>query len=256
MNYDRYFNRGQKVYLVNISQTRDASVYESLSATVVSSNDTSIVIKSPYRLISGDSTPLAAGMQFKLSTESFGVGVQLRAELTAMPAAETLELQPMGQMEIYQRRQMPRVDVSLPFLHVLQKSSLAAFKREWRRVINDLHQPSPPRLKLHETALNISAGGIRFNLDTPPTPLAMVVLDLQDGAPPICAVAELVWHKTRPEDGLEICGHRFLEILKDDQARLAAFVDKAGSGGGGRIKDNWDLLDKMMSDQTDEHSKK
>jgi len=54
-------------------------------------------------------------MQFKLSTESFGVGVQLRAELTATPAEETLEVKPLGGMEIYQRRQMPRVDVNLPF---------------------------------------------------------------------------------------------------------------------------------------------
>jgi c-di-GMP-binding flagellar brake protein YcgR len=255
MNYDRYFSRGQKVYLINISQTRDESVYESLSATVVSCNDSSITIKAPYRLFSGDATPLETGMQFKLSTESFGVGVQLRAELVAAPAAEILELQPIGQMEIYQRRQMPRVDVSLPFLHVLQKSSLSAFKREWRRVVTDLRQPTPPRLKLQETKVNISAGGIRFELNTPPTPLAIVVFDLQDGAAPVCAVAELAWHKTRQEDGVEVCGHRFLEILKEDQARLASFVDKLG-GGGGRIRDNWDLLDKMMSDQGGEQLKK
>lgn len=256
MNYDRYFSRGQKVYVINISQTRDELVYESLSATVVSSTDNGLTIKAPYRLFSGDSPVLVPGMQFKLSTESFGVGVQLRAELIATPAAETLELKPIGQMEIYQRRQMPRVDVSLPFLHVLQKSSLAAFKREWRRVINDLHQPTPPRLKLQETPLNISAGGIRFDLSTPPTPLAMVVVDLQDGAPPVCAVTELVWQKTRQEDGLLICGHRFLEILKDDQIRLSAFVEKRGSAGGGRIKDNWDLLDKMMSNHPCEQGKK
>ncbi len=255
MNYDRYFSRGQKVYLINISQTRDESVYESLSATVVSCNDSSITIKAPYRLFSGDATPLETGMQFKLSTESFGVGVQLRAELVAAPAAEILELQPIGQMEIYQRRQMPRVDVSLPFLHVLQKSSLSAFKREWRRVVTDLRQPTPPRLKLQETKVNISAGGIRFELNTPPTPLAIVVFDLQDGAAPVCAVAELAWHKTRQEDGVEVCGHRFLEILKEDQARLAAIVDKLG-GSSGRIRDNWDLLDKMMSDQGAEQHKK
>jgi len=256
MNYDRYFSRGQKVYLINISQTRDESVYESLSATVVSSSDTCITIKSPYRLGSGDSTPLAAGMQFKLSTESFGVGVQLRAELIDIPAAETLALQPIGQMEIYQRRLMPRADVSLPFLHVLQKSSLAAFKREWRRVITDLHQPTPPRLKLQQTPLNLSAGGIRFELTTLPTPLAMVVVDLQDDAPPVCAVAELVWQKTRQEDGMLVCGHRFLEILKEDQARLAALVDRMGGGSGGRIRDNWDLLDRMMSDTAGNQGKK
>ena len=107
---------------------------------------------------------------------------------------------------------------------------------------------------MQETKVNISAGGIRFELNTPPTPLAIVVFDLQDGASPVCAVAELAWHKTRQEDGIEVCGHRFLEILKEDQARLASFVDKLG-GGSGRIRDNWDLQDKMMSDQGGEHKK-
>ncbi len=254
MNYDRYFSRGQKVYLINISQTRDESIYESFSATIVSSSENCITLKAPYRLFSNESS-LTPGMQFKLSTESFGVGVQLRAELTATPAEETLEVKPLGGMEIYQRRQMPRVDVNLPFLHVLQKSSLAAFKREWHRVVADLHQPAPPRLKLSETSLNLSVGGIRFDLATAPTPLAMVVIDLQDGAPPICAVVELVWQKTRQEDGMLACGHRFLEILKEDQIRLSAFIDKVGTGSGGRIKDNWDLLDKMMSAQADEQAK-
>lgn len=247
MNYDRYFSRGQKVYLINISLVRDETVYESLSATVVSSNEHSIIIRAPYRLFSGESAPLEPGMQFKLSTESFGVGVQLRTELTATPEPETLELKPLGEMEIYQRRQVARIDITLPFLYVLQKSSLAAFKREWRRVVNDLHKPSPPRLKLQETPLNISAGGIRFDISAAPTPLAMVVIDLQDAAPPICAVAELVWQKTRAEDGVQVCGHRFLEILKEDQLRLAALVEKQGTGAGGRIKDNWDLQDKMRS---------
>ena len=247
MHYDRYFSHGQQVYLINISQTRDESVYQSLSATVISSKDHHITVKTPYRLFSNNSAPFELGMQFKLSTESFGVGVQLRTELTATPAQEILELTPIGEMEIYQRRKMPRADVTLPFLHVQQKSSLAAFKREWRRVVNDLHQPTPPQLKLQETALNISAGGIRFDLGSAPTPLAMVVVDLQDGAAPVCAVTELIWQKIRQEDGLFICGHRFLEILKEDQARLALFSEKHGTGSRGRIKDNWDLQDKMMS---------
>ncbi len=245
MNYDRYFSRGQKVCLVNISETRDESVYESLSATVAHCSDASFTIKAPYRLFSGDAPPLAPGMQFKISTEAFGVGVQLRTELTGIPAAEVLELKPLGTMEIYQRRQAPRIDATLPLLHVPQKSSLAAFKREWRRVVNDLRQPTPPRLKLLETPLNLSAGGIRFDVAAIPTPLAMVVVALQDDAPPICAVAELVWQKTRQEDGMQVCGHRFLEILKEDQIRLAQFVDKAG--GGGRIRENWDLQDRMMT---------
>lgn len=255
MSYDRYFSRGQKVFLIDISQDRDPSVYHSISATVVASNDTTITIKTPYRLFSGQSAPPEPGMQFKITTEAMGMGVQLRTELLATPAPEILELRPVGEMEVYQRRRLPRVNVQLPFLYVLQNSSLAAFKREWRRVVNDLHQPTPPRLKLQDTLLNISAGGIRFDLTTPPTPLAITIVDIQDGGPLICTVAELVWQQIRPEDGAFVCGHRFLEILKEDQARLAAFVDTVG-GSTSRIRDNWDLQDKMMLPPAGEQTKK
>lgn len=246
MNYDRYFNRGQKVFLINMSASRDLSVYESFSGTVVSSDDTHITLKAPYRIFSGDTPSIEAGMLFKLTTESFGMGIQLCGELISTPGQETLTVRPLGNMEIYQRRQSVRVDLTLPCLHVPQKSSLQAFKREWRRVVDDLHKPNPPRLKLQPTVLNISAGGVRFDLVTPPTALSIVVIDLQDEQPPICTVAELVWQKSKEDADVFICGHRFLEILKDDQERLADFVAKKVGGTAGRLKDNWILQDRMM----------
>ena len=134
-------------------------------------------------------------------------------------------------------------------LHVLQKSSLSAFKREWRRVIGDLHKPEgPPRLKLREHPLNISAGGVRFDVEVVPTPLAMVVIDLLDEKPPVCAVTELVWHKNRQDSNLFVCGHRFVDILKDDQARIASLVAaREAVSDGVKLKDNWDLQDRLIS---------
>lgn len=256
MNYDRYFSRGQKVFLIDMSATRDESVYHSMTGSVVSCDDQRITIKCSYRIFTGEQAPFTPGMLFKLTTESFGMGVQLCATLTAIHGQETLCLEPMGIMESYQRRQAVRVDTTLPFLHVPQKSSLSAFRREWKRVITDLHQPNPPRLKLSDTPLNLSVGGLRFETIAFPTELALVVLNLQDEQPPICAITELVWHKTREDSDRFISGHRFIEILKQDQVRLAEFVARHGDrSAASRLKDNWDLQDRMMHPHPDPDKK-
>lgn len=226
MHYDRYINRGQKVYLINIADTRDTSVYESMSGTVVSCDEQRITLKAPYRLFSGESSPFVPGSMLKLTTEAFGMGIQMYAELLGMPAAETITIRPTGALESYQRRSAPRADATLPFLHVPQKSSLQAFQREWRRVVTDLHKPLPPHLKLGSTALNLSVGGISFETAAALTPLSILVLDLQDQRPCVCVVAELIWQRQNEERTLVRCGHRFVEILKEDQERLATFVEK------------------------------
>lgn len=244
MNYDRYFTRSQKVFLINISEERDETVYNSFTGKVVVCDDEKILLKTAYRLFSGDQLTLQPGMQFKLTTEAMGMGVQLRAELTEMISPEELKLRPLGELSVYQRRQTTRADLTLPLLYVAQKSSLAAFQREWRRVVQDLHKPLPPRLKLSSTCMNLSAGGFRIDLSTEPTHLALVVIDLQDEKTPVCAVAELIWRKQDEEQDTIKCGHRFVEILKEDQDRLAAYVEKISGGRSSKLKHR-ELLDRM-----------
>ncbi len=226
MSYERYFNRAQKVFLINISEDRDESVYNSFTGKILLCDDDRILLKTAYRLYSGEVLNLKPGMQFKLTTESMGMGVQIRAELTELISPEELKLRPLGDLSVYQRRQTPRADTTLPILYVPQKSSLAAFQREWKRVVSDLHKPDPPRPKLISTDLNLSAGGVRLDLPNEPSPLSLLVIGLEDEKPPVCAVAELIW-KQQDEDGSVIrCGHRFVEILKEDQERIAAVIEK------------------------------
>lgn len=245
MNYDRYFIRGQKVFLINISEERDESVFDSFTGKVVLCNDDRLLLKTAYRLYSGEVMSLKPGMQFKLTTEAMGMGIQVRAELTELISPEELQLRPLGELSVYQRRQSPRIDVTLPLLHVPQKSSLAAFQREWKRVINDLRKPEPPRLKLSATALNLSAGGVRLDQSSNPTHLSLLVIDLQDEKPPLCAVAELVWHQQDEEQKLIKCGYRFVEILKEDQERITALVEKE-IGGKASIAKHRELIDRML----------
>ncbi len=244
MSFDRYFIHDQKVFLINISEERDKSVYNSFTGKVVICQDEQLLLKTVYRLFTGDHVQLRSGMQFKLTTETMGMGIQVRAELIQTLSQDELKLKIMGDLSVYQRRTSTRIDVRLPLLHVPQNSSLATFQREWRRVLKDLHKPAPPRIKLTEQVINLSAGGLRIDLPKLPAQLSLVVLDLLDEKPLVCAVSELVWHKLDEEHGVLQCGHRFVEILKHDQERVAAFVDKTIGIRSGSLKQS-ELIDRM-----------
>ncbi len=245
MSYDRYFNRAQKVFLINISEERDESVFNSFTGKVMLCDEDRILLRTAYRLYSGEVMNLKPGMQFKLTTESMGMGVQIKAELVELISPEELKLRPLGELSVYQRRQSPRIDTSLPFLYVPQKSSLSAFQREWKRVVSDLRKPDPPRPKMITTDLNLSTGGIRLELSSEPSHLSLLVFGLEDEKPPVCAVAELVWKEQEEERTTIRCGHRFVEILKEDQERIAAVVDKAAGGRSAGVKHR-ELIDRMM----------
>lgn len=244
MSYHRYLNRGQNVFLINLSEDRDTSVYHSFTGKVLACDGETVLLKTAYRLYSGDQPSLQPGMRFKLTTEALGMGVQVQAELIELLTPEELKLQLQGTLTVYQRRQSVRINVQLPFLYVPQKSSLAAFQREWRRVVDDLRKPQPPRLKMTDTPLNLSTGGFRIDLQAEPGSLALAVADLQDGRPPLCAVAELVWKKQDAEQALVRSGHRFVEILKEDQERLAELVERISGKAGGGIRHR-ELIDRM-----------
>lgn len=244
MHYDKYFGRGQKVFLINISDGRDQEVYTSFTGQVLSCLDDRLTLKTPYRLFSGDSAAFRHGMAFKLTTESLGMGIQLRAELLEPPTPDSIVLKPLGDLSVYQRRQSPRADTTLPLLYVSQKSSLEAFRKEWRRISDDLRRPSPPRLKMQETEMNISVGGIRFDMGQAPTSLSLVVVDLQDGSPPVNAVAELIWQKRSQDNEKFLCGHRFIDILKEDQQRISQFIERL-TGAKHPVNRQKELLDSM-----------
>ena len=106
----------------------------------------------------------------------------------------------------------------------------------------------PPNLKLYEAPINLGAGGVRVPIDLSesPSPLSLFFFDLADDQAPVCAVAELVWN--RNEDGVRMCGHRFVLIRKADQERLNRHVLARQKDLGitsAPLKANWELLDRM-----------
>jgi len=51
-----------------------------------------------------------------------------------------------------------------------------------------------------------------------------MLIDLDDGLLPICALAEIVWSEPSEDQSSVACGMRFVNILEADQLRIDKFI--------------------------------
>lgn len=248
-DYTRYFSLKQKAFLINMSEERSREHYESLSGSIVNRYRDTIELQIPY--LTGLECPETTSQKvtYKLTTESLGSGLQMIAELIKITSGNIFHLQLRGTMEIYQRRQTPRVDTTLKLFHARQNFPLSFYRKEFKRIMDFMKsQGLPPNLKLRETAVNLSVGGIRLAIEPQeqPSPLSMFFLDVDGNIPPVCAIAESAWQ--HQEDAVLTCGHRFIHILKADQERINRHVQAVQKNLGITVatsKTNWELLDRM-----------
>lgn len=249
-DYSRYFSPRQKVYLVNMSAERNSDIYESLSAVVTSSSMDSIELMMTHAGQNAhDSQP--GNATYKLTSQSLGSGLQVLADLTGIVDGNIFQFRMRGVLEMFQRRSIPRIEISARIFQLRSKLSFEFFKKEWERVMAHLRNNSElPGLVMQETMVNLSAGGIGLAVDAKKTstPLSMFFIALDDG-PPVCALAETVWE--RPVDDGMSSGFRFIQILKADQERINNCIsDLVVKSGGVHLdyKRNWVLVDKMVAD--------
>jgi hypothetical protein len=250
-DYSRYFTLRQKVYLVKMSAERNSTIYESLSGVVTSSDVDSLELMITHggQDMHGDEAGVAT---YKLTSEALGSGIQVLADLTGITAGTVFKFRMHGTLEMFQRRDVTRVELSARIFHLRGNFPLAFFKKEWRRVMDHLQKNNVlPGLVLQDTRINLSAGGIGLTVDTNnrPTPLSMFFISLDEGAP-VCALAETLWEQG-VDEGMLRFGFRFIHILKSDQERINNCVsDLIRKNGGTHLdyKRNWVLLDKMVAD--------
>jgi len=250
-DFSRYFAKQQRAYLINISEGRNREQYESLSGTIVSCSGASIALQIPYA--TGQECPITCTRQttYKLTSESMGVGIQIMADLVRVTAHNVFHLKLHGSLEMYQRRQTPRIDTTIKSFQIHRDTSLAIYRKEFRRITDGMKSKGiRPSLKLQEAPINLSAGGMRIAIDAlePVSPLSMFFLDLHADQPLVCAVAELVWN--RHEKDKLVCGYRFMQIHKADQERIIRYVQSTQKKLGiaaSASRTYWELLDRMTS---------
>jgi len=251
VDFSRYFAKKQRVFLINISEGRYREQYESLSGTIVSCSGTSIAVQIPYA--TGQECLETGTLQttYKLTSEFMGGGIQIMADLVRVTADNVFHLKLHGRMEMYQRRQTPRVDTTIKAFQIRRDTSLAIYRKEFKRIMDGMQSKGiRPSLKLQEAPINLSAGGMRIAIEPlePVSPLSMFFLDLDADQPLVCAVAELVWK--RNEKDLLVCGYRFMQIHKADQERIIRYVQSIQKELGiaaSASKTYWELLDRMTN---------
>lgn len=249
VDYSRYFPLRQRAYVINISEERDREQFESLGGIIADRSADTVLLQISYATEQESPGPESLQMTYKLTTEAMGGGLQILADLVKITSGNMFHLKLRGSMEFYQRRQTPRIDTTISLFQIRQGHSLAVYRKEYRRIMEHMKSHGlPPNLKLYEAPINLSAGGVRASIDLSesPSPLSMFFFDLADGQAPVCAVAELVWN--RNEDGVRMCGHRFVLIRKSDQERLNRHVLSRQKDEGitpAPPKANWELLDRM-----------
>lgn len=250
MNYTTYYSRGQKVFLINLTAGRDETVFDAFSATIVACDNHHFELRPRYRLFRGDAGGPQPGMQYKVTAESLGAGVQFNGIVTAVTGT-SFTLKPTGLIEMYQRSQVPRMDLVVPYRIFTKSAPLDVFHREWQQLSACLTSAGSKDLELASGQINLGIGGIRYlaESDEQQTELALVFVELEPGKPPLCAVAEQLWRRTLPDDGGIAIGRRFVLIRKADQDRLRLFIQQHHKKKGQRNKprkNNWELLDRML----------
>jgi|PlaIllAssembly_1097288.scaffolds.fasta_scaffold177416_1 hypothetical protein len=251
-DFSRYFTLKQRAFLINISEGRDRDQYESLSGVIVNCSRDSIALQISYPV--GQMLGHSAGKTtFKLTSESMGHGFQIMADLVEIAPNNIYHLKLQGGLEMYQRRQTPRIDTTISIFQIRRDASLAVYRKEFKRIMDGMKvHGARPSINLQETPVNLSAGGMRISVDAlqPVSPLTMLFLDLDPSQPLVCAVAETVWVR-REKDG-HVCGYRFVQISKADQERISRYVqshqkDQEGTAAATRV--NWVLVDRMISEE-------
>jgi hypothetical protein len=253
-DFSRYFTVKQRVYLINISDERDREQYESLSGVIVSCGGDSIALQIPYKIGLIPDTG-ARQVTYKLTAEAMGQGIQIMAELVKVTENNTYHIKLHGSLEMYQRRQTPRIDTTIKTFQIRRNTSLAVYRKEFKRIMDGMSTKRiRPNISLLENPINLSAGGLRIAIESlePIFPLSMFFLDLDASQPLVCAVAELVW--IRHENDNRVCGYRFMQIHKTDQVRINRYVQvlhkiQGLTAPASRV--NWELVDRMNNEEPD-----
>jgi hypothetical protein len=251
-DFSRYFSVKQRAYLINISEERDREQFESLGGTIVSCTRDSITLQIPYTIGQAQGN-IPGRTTYKLTSESMGHGFQIMADLVEISADNVFLLKLSGALEMYQRRQTPRIDTTIKLFQIRRDTSLAVYRKEFKRIMDGMKaHGARPSVNLQEMAVNLSAGGIRISIEAlePASPLSLFLLDLDASQPLVCAVAETVW--VRHEKDQHICGYRFVQISKADQERIGRFVLSLQKNQGldaPAPRVNWELVDRMTNEE-------
>jgi len=229
MIHQRYFKNGQRI-LLTLQQQENNGRKEYLTAIVNGGDESSFIVSLPYSEDAAHQYPFTAGMKFEISSDSMGLGVRVSAEFKRQLDGKRISLLVKDDLQMFQRRNSPRIDCKLGIRFTRGQGALKALRKTWEKNIKLLHSPDAPLIfeGFKPCWVNLSSGGIRFNLRPPVSPaeLCLLLLNLDDGKVPICALAEIIWTRPENDETIIVSGMRFINILEEDQQRISKFINQ------------------------------
>lgn len=230
MSYQHYFKLGQQL-LIKLQKDAESSDRTELMTANVGSLDNHILIISlpnPYGEKVTNQYPLNEVLSFEITTESMGLGVRAKGTFLEIIDGTQFSIKLDSGIEMFQRRLHKRYDCQLGIRFSRSAKTLQSMRSTWEKNLAVLYSPEAPLVydNFKKSRINISAEGIRFAIKPPANQgdLCLILINLNDGKPPICAIAQIVWTCLLDDEVSLNTGMRFLNILSADQLRIEEFI--------------------------------
>ena len=228
MSLTRYFKPDQKVQLRRLDAGSSSNTFEALSGFVTEVGSSTLDVKLPYQSGEEEIYPFEKDQLFELKTVSMGMGLKFRANYLDSRSGNRIRLSCSPNFQAFQQRPGPRLDIRLGLRFSRGAGEIGALRRLWEKNTRLLH--SGGRLAtlkdFRHYPVNLSSGGLRFTSTAAMEmcEVCLVLINLEDGGVPICALAEVVWSSQEEGSRLITTGMQFINILKEDSERIEDFI--------------------------------
>jgi len=229
MVYAKYFRPGQKILL---RVMEPPGRFEALTAVFQQSGSGCFDLTLVSQARAEENYPFVAGMPLVLMSDHLGLGLRLTGRFQEQLADNRIRVESISDLQVFQRRLHRRLDTSVGLRYTKGRGTIRSFREQWDKNLQILDKTQdlsnlPP---FPRTRVNLSAGGIRFEV-APPVEVAdlcLILLQPEPASRPICALTEVVWLNEPEGDRRRVAGMQFIGILDADQKRIEALVRQAG----------------------------
>ncbi len=228
MIYQKYFKTGQKVQLRAKQPPPPEGRNELLSAVLENGDANHFDLFLSYGPEAIRDYPFREDMRFELSADALGLGIKVSVAFLESLSDNRIRVLVLPDLQMFQRRVEQRLDCTIGIRFTRGQKSLHALRQTWEKNASILlnSRTAPVLQGFSPCQLNLSPGGIRFALHPPAelSDICLMLLDLGDNKPPICALAEIIWLSGNTPEGTLRAGMQFIDILEQDQKRIVRFI--------------------------------
>ncbi len=226
--YGRYFSPGQKVLIQTLRSDELPARREALNVLFSNYELGHFDVLIPQGWPAGERTPFCEGQPLEIISECYGIWLKSTASLHSQPSDKVLRLQVNNDLCLFRHNPQQRVDTRIGLRYSTQRFNLPAFFRQWRQQISKLARTDAALIApaMSTDTVNLSASGIRLPVQSSlnKQDICLLMMTLGQPSSPICTLCETIWTAPAENGQGQIAGLQFLNILEQDQQRLATFV--------------------------------